>query len=237
VDEEIRCMDDILRMLDSMLRDEGKWWDGFYEDPEKPIPFFINAPDENLVEYFQSKRMTPGRALELGCGPGRNAIYMARQGCKVGAIDFSETAIQWARERAAEAGVRVNFTHGSIFEFAIEEGAYDIVYECGCLHHIPPHRRMDYVSLVMRALRPGGMFALVCFRDGCRELGGGAEISDWEVYRQRNMKGGLAYSKERLLSLFADAFEPVELRIMREIEQPGDVFGKDFLWVGLFERR
>jgi len=107
--------------------------------------------------------MKPGRVLELGCGPGRNALYLAGQGCKVDAVDISAEAIQWAEERARDSGLEINFLCQSIFDLQIEASTYDIVYDSGCFHHIPPHRRMSYVELVQRALKPAGLFGLACF--------------------------------------------------------------------------
>ncbi|WP_261132164.1 bifunctional 2-polyprenyl-6-hydroxyphenol methylase/3-demethylubiquinol 3-O-methyltransferase UbiG [Bacillus sp. Marseille-Q3570] len=230
--ETIQSNEDIMKMLDSMLRDEAAFWDSFYEDREKGIPFFVNVPDENLVTYFKKGLVQAGRVLELGCGPGRNAIYFAENGCKVDAIDLSETALQWASERAGEKKVDIRFIKGSLYDLEIEAGIYDIIYDSGCFHHVPPHRRLTFLALVQKALKPGGEFAITCFAAG--EMG--AEISDWEVYRQRSMKGGLGYTDERLKEIFTD-FELIELRKMKEIQQPAHTFGVPFLWTGLFRKK
>lgn len=235
MNESIYTTDDLLNMLDSLLRDEGKWWDGFYSDRDKGIPFFVNVPDESLVNWFERGLIKPGRVLELGCGPGRNAVYMAKQGCEVDAVDVSPVAIEWAKERARDAGVEVNFTCDSIFNLAINPESYDIVYDAGCFHHIPPHRRLQFVPLIARALKPGGLFCLTCMNLD-KEMGG-SDISDWEVYRGLSMKGGLGYTLERLRTIFCGRFEEIELRQMQEINQPAESFGKDFLWVGLFKKR
>ncbi len=55
------------------------WWDEFFADRAKPCPFFVEWPDENLVAWFGEGLLVPGRVLELGCGPGRNAIYLPGQ--------------------------------------------------------------------------------------------------------------------------------------------------------------
>ncbi len=78
--------------------------------------------------------------LELGWGHGRNAVYLASLGCAVDAVDFSAEAISWARERARQACVRVSFQCCSLFNAACEPGAYDLVYDSGCFHHLPPRR-------------------------------------------------------------------------------------------------
>jgi 2-polyprenyl-3-methyl-5-hydroxy-6-metoxy-1,4-benzoquinol methylase len=107
---------DLLDMLDDFLREPKEFWENFYEDRTKEIPFFkIKGPDENLAAYFNNG-LTPKRVLELGCGPGRNAIYMAKKGCEVDALDISENAIDWAKERAIEEGVKINF-HCISFRF------------------------------------------------------------------------------------------------------------------------
>lgn len=232
VDGEIRDADDVLTMLDDFFRGEGKWWDGFYTDREKRVPFFVNAPDESLVSHFETGRMQPGRVLELGCGPGRNAIFLASQGCEVDAVDVSAEAIRWGEERARDAGLKIHFCCESIFDLELEESAYDIVYDAGCFHHIAPHRRMTYVELVRHALKQSGVFGLTCFRPE-----GGSGLSDWEVYRQGTLRGGLGYTEERLRAIFEDSFEILELRQMREMDADGPHFGKAFLWAALMRPR
>lgn len=232
--ETIQCNEDILDMLDSLLREPTGFWNEFYSNREKGIPFFVNKPDENLAEYFETGRMQPGNVLELGSGPGRNAIYFAEKGCKVDAVDLSGESIEWARERASERGLDVNFIHDNIFNVQIVEGAYDIVYDSGCFHHIAPHRRINYIELVLKALKPGGHFAITCFVEG-GELGG-SDITDWEVYRQRSLNGGLGFSEERLRAIFED-LEEIEIRKMRKAEKTQEVFGVSALWTALFRKR
>ena len=80
-DRFIYTADDLLRTLDDLLEARGgAWWDGFFADRSKPVPFFADRPDENLAEWFTDGLLAPGRVLELGCGPGRNALYLAGQG-------------------------------------------------------------------------------------------------------------------------------------------------------------
>ncbi|MFS0673445.1 class I SAM-dependent methyltransferase [Ornithinibacillus sp. 179-J 7C1 HS] len=231
--ETIYDYEDLLEMLDSLLREPAQFWDNFYSDRKKGIPFFVNSPDENLVSYFDKEMISPGKVLELGCGPGRNAIYLAQRGCKVDAIDLSEESIKWARERAAEKQVEVNFINEDIFGFNLEEGSYDIVYDSGCFHHITPHRRMSYIDLVRKALKPNGYFAITCFLQGGQL--GGAEISDWEVYRLRSLQGGLGYTEEKLREIFKE-FKELEIRKMMVFEQPHALFGVPDFLTAIFQK-
>lgn len=233
--ETIYCNEDILDMLDSLLKEHSKFsWDAFYSERGRPIPFFINAPDENLVQYFKNNLLSPGgKVLELGCGPGRNAIYFAKQGYDVDAVDSSEEALQWGNERAKEQGVNIHFRLKNIFELDVRNPEYDVIYDSGCFHHIAPHRRMDYLNLLNKALKPGGLFGITCFVEN--GILGGSDISDWEVYRQRSLRGGLGYTPEKLKMIFKD-FQVVEIRRMQDIEQPCDCFGTSGLWTALFQK-
>jgi SAM-dependent methyltransferase len=79
VKEMVLNEEDLLVMLDALLKENSRFnWDNFYKDREKKIPFFKNIPDENLVHAFEEKKLLPGRVLELGCGPGRNALYFTK---------------------------------------------------------------------------------------------------------------------------------------------------------------
>jgi SAM-dependent methyltransferase len=241
MDRNIRSVDDVLRLLDGLFAPEAdrwtaggsSWWDGFYADRSKPVPFFVAKPDENLVSYVDRGLITPGRALDLGCGPGRNALYLASVGFTVDAVDLSPAAIAWAEDRAREAGADIRFSCGDAFALATNDlgGPYDVLYDSGCFHHLPPHRRISYLALLDRALAPGGHLALTCFAAG--EMG--SELPDAAFYRQSHLHGGLAYSPESLRWIFSGLTE-VELRRMHDEPPESPRFGESFLWTALFRR-
>ncbi|SED37636.1 Methyltransferase domain-containing protein [Streptomyces sp. 3213] len=239
---DIRTVDDVLRLLDGLFAREADrwtaggaaWWDGFYADRSKPVPFFVAKPDESLVGYLD-RGLIPGggRALDLGCGPGRNALQLAARGFEVDGVDLSPTAVAWAEERARDAGVRVRFHCGDAFALVGTElsGPYDLVHDSGCFHHLPPHRRISYLALLDQVLAPGGHFALTCFAAG----GMGSEAPDVELYGSSGLQGGLAYTAEELRWIFGE-LEVVELRRMRDEPAESPCFGEDFLWTALFRR-
>jgi SAM-dependent methyltransferase len=216
--------DDVFRMLDALLAGRGStWWDEFFTDRAKPIPFFVDWPDENLVTWFEEGLLAPGRVLELGCGNGRDAAYLAGRGCRVDAVDFSAEALEWATARIGEV---VNFQNCDVFDAQFEDGSYDLVYDSGCFHHLAPHRRQDYVSLVDRALKPGGRYGLVCFRPE-----GGSGYTDQQVYERASLGGGLGYTEDELRLLWGRP--PFRVRVLRQMRKPGEqerLFGEDFLW-------
>ncbi|MEU9890589.1 methyltransferase domain-containing protein [Sphaerisporangium sp. NPDC051011] len=236
----IRSVDDVMDLMDRLFASDGDrwtanastWWDDFYTDRSKPVPFFATKPDENLASYVNRGLLTPGRALDLGCGPGRNAIYLASAGFEVDAVDLSATAVTWAGQRAREAGADVRFLRGDAFTPGLLTGPYDLVYDSGCLHHLPPHRRVTYRALLDRVLAPGGHFALTCFATGAAV---GSELPDDALYRDGHLHGGLAFTPDDLRWLFHDLTE-VELRPMTEHPETADVFGLPYLLTALFHR-
>lgn len=237
---DIFSVEDVFSMLDSFFDNPAEHWDGFYSEGRAngiPIPFFVDAPDENLVEYFGKGILTSGRALELGCGPGRNATFLTEKGYSVDAVDISQEAIAWARQRARAKNLNINFICDSIFNVAIEPSSYDLVYDSGCLHHFPPHRRITYVELLKKALKPNGFFALTCFVPGRADETGGENITDRELYERRNMRGGIGYTEEKLVKIFAGDFDIVEFRRMKDVAQSTGLFGKSFLWAAIFRRK
>lgn len=233
MNETIRTHDDMLQMLDALLREPTAFWDGFYADRTKRIPFFVDKPDENLVRYVEQLEIPVNRVLELGSGPGRNALYLAEHGSQVDAVDLAKTSVDWANDRARERQLDVSFRQANLFDLSFEQGAYDFVYDSGCFHHIAPHRRNDYIRVVSDALRPGGCFALTCFVEGGQY--GGSDITDWEVYRQRSLNGGLGFTEEKLRSIF-DTFEVLDIRLMQEAAPTDSVFGLSGLWTALFRK-
>ncbi|MCD5324396.1 MULTISPECIES: class I SAM-dependent methyltransferase [Pontibacillus] len=230
MEKTILSYDDLLEMLDDYLREPKEFWEGFYEDKTKDIPFFkVTGPDENLMEYFD-KGLKPKKVLELGCGPGRNAIFMAKNGCEVDALDISENAISWAKERANEEGINVNFHCTSLFDFEIKSHSYDFVYDCGLFHHLAPHRRLTYIEMLKKALDKDGHFAIVCFNTD-----GAIDTPDWEVYRQKSLNRGLGYTEKRFKEVFENDFTIKDFRTMKKVSQPNEKFGEDFLWTSLMQ--
>lgn len=234
-------MDDVLRLLDGLIAadadrwtSEGaSWWDAFYADRSKAVPFFVAEPDENLVCYVDRGLLRAGRALDVGCGAGRNAAYLASVGFEVDAVDLSATAVAWAEDRARASGASVRYRVGDVFELVedLSGSGYDLVYDSGCVHHLPPHRRVSYLRMLDRCLAPQGLFGLSCFAAG--EMGTG--LPDADLYRVGRLQGGLGYTRESLRWIFSDLTE-VELRRMNDEPAGSPRFGKPFMWAALFAR-
>lgn len=230
--EIIKTEIDILNMLDNLLENRDKeWWNNLYSDKSKPIPFFENIPDENLISYFNKGFLSIGRALDIGCGKGRNSFYLAQRGFEVYGVDFSKTSIECGMKIAKKQSLNVKFLCQSIFDFQDKPESFDFICDSGCFHHIKPHRRNEYLKTIIKYLKPDGYFAMACFN-----LKGGANISDYDVYRQYSMHGGLGFSEYKLKTILEPYFDIVEFREMVESTDE-NVFGKSFMWTVLMKRK
>ncbi|WP_042388613.1 class I SAM-dependent methyltransferase [Streptacidiphilus melanogenes] len=211
------------------------FWDGYYADRDRPIPFFVNKPDEHLAEYLDSGRIAPGRVLDLGCGPGRNAVFLASRGFQVDAVDLSPDAIAWTGDRARDAGVEVNLYCGDAFGPVQTEltGPYDLIVDSGFFHHLPPHRRISYLQLLERLMGDGGHLVLAAF--AAWAPGSGSPVPDANLYRDGKLYGGLAYTPQELRWIFSGLTE-VDIRPLREQPSTSPYYGPPFLVGALFRR-
>ena len=103
--------------------------------------------------------VSPGRALDLACGEGRNAVWLAERGWSVTGIDFSDVAIERARRQAAERGVDVTFELGDVLRAPLTGEGFDLVLLAYV--QLPPPERRALLQRAVEALAGGGTFLLV----------------------------------------------------------------------------
>jgi SAM-dependent methyltransferase len=114
----------------------------------------------------------PGRALDIGCGSGRDAVYLARRGWRVTAVDFVDEALAKAQERGAEAGVDVQWVKGDVGELGrlgLEPG-YTLLYDFGCIHGLDDDARRAAAAGLTQLAAPGATLLLGAFKNGRRLL-------------------------------------------------------------------
>ena len=126
-------------------------------------PPWTGAARDELVGLVNDGRLTPGRALDLGCGVGDNAIFLARHGFTVTGIDFAPSAIARARQKAREADVTVEFLVEDLTRIRRVRGPFDLLVDYGTLDDLNARQRDAYVREVLPLARPGAKFLLWCF--------------------------------------------------------------------------
>jgi 2-polyprenyl-3-methyl-5-hydroxy-6-metoxy-1,4-benzoquinol methylase len=118
---------------------------------------FGAEPNRFLVTEVAS--LSPGRALDLACGSGRNAVWLAAQGWTVTGVDFSEVALAQARALAADRGVEVEWVEGDLLEWRSAERAYDLVVVLYL--QLPAEERRAVLAHAAAAVASGGTLLIV----------------------------------------------------------------------------
>jgi SAM-dependent methyltransferase len=116
-----------------------------------------------LKAFVKEHDGPPGRALDLGCGTGKNTVYLARHGWEAVGVDISLVAILQARWRAFTADARCQFHRADVTDLHFLKDPFDQALDIGCLHSLPLDGREPYASEVVRLTRPGGWYMLYAF--------------------------------------------------------------------------
>lgn len=122
---------------------------------------------KELVETGRLDPKTHPRVLDMGCGTGSNAVYLASKGFSVTGLDFTEWAVEAARKRVEAAGLsdRCEIRQGDLCQLPDEQvnGCFDLVVDYGTLDDMPGPQRRRAGQSVISLTRPGSLFFLWCF--------------------------------------------------------------------------
>jgi len=176
--------------------------------PLEKIPWNIETPPDVLVKLIESGKVKPCQTIDLGCGAGNYALYLAGIGFEVTGIDISPWAIKIAKEHATRKGVRCLFLTADVLDNLNKvQGTFDFAYDWEMLHHIFPEKRKKYVDNVYQLLNPKGKYLSVCFSEKDTQFGGSGK------YRETQLGTTLYFSsEEELKELFESCFNIQELK-------------------------
>lgn len=129
-------------------------WDQRYRSGARPEEDLEAAPTPLVVRIAQT--LPAGEALDLACGAGRNALWLARHKWKVTAVDGSEAAIDILRERAARQGLRIDASVADLEsgDYRIEPSRWDLIAICYYL-------QLDLIECAKAGLKPGGVLIVI----------------------------------------------------------------------------
>jgi SAM-dependent methyltransferase len=140
------------------------------ESPAEGIPAMTTPPWDNkapkdTVVAWQTQGLVHGDVLDIGCGLGDNAIYLAQHGFNVTGLDISPTALLTAEHRAKDAGVSVKFAAADSTNLDGYTDAFDTVVDSGMFHRLDEDGKHRYAAAVHQATRGGATMLLRCFSD------------------------------------------------------------------------
>ena len=172
------------------------------EFPVEDIPWNFEEPPRVLVDLVQTGVIKPCRTIDLGCGTGNYALYLAGEGFDVTAVDISACAVEIAKNNSIKKGTPCNFYVADVLGDLDPTGStYDFAYDWELLHHIFPENREKYLSNIVELLNPGGRYLSVCFSEKSEQFGGTGK------YRETPLGTRLYFSSENeLQDLFASYF-------------------------------
>ena len=139
--------------------------DAEWEQHYTPEAIWSGNPNGGLVA--EAARLTPGRAVEVGCGEGADAVWLARQGWDVTAFDVAESALSRGRESAERAGVTVDWRRGALLEVDLPVAVFDLVSVCYPALRRTPGRDAEHALLAL--VGPGGRLLMLSHADVDRE--------------------------------------------------------------------
>ena len=141
---------------------QQRLWDKEHKNPFALLQMDSADASSGVVKFFdwlQTNNEKPLKALEIGCGKGRNVIWLVKQGLDATGIDFSEVAIKEARKRAKSVGANKAhfFIHDVTKPWPFDSNRFDIVIDCFATTDIESIKGRNFAAKeILRVLKPGG---------------------------------------------------------------------------------
>ena len=161
--------------------DRREHWNNRYDTHD--LPWDSGRHDRSMAAALAETGLESGRVLEIGCGTGSNAVWLAGKGFDVTAVDISTTAVERARKRGQESGVDVTWHVIDVLEDELPSGPFDLVVDRGCFHSMPEtDDRVHFADTVRARLVEAGLWiSLIGSTDGPEREKGPPRLSAREV--------------------------------------------------------
>lgn len=159
-------------------------WEALYRAQDvESMPWYYPDLDPDFQKALADAGVEGGKALDLGTGPGTQAMALAGMGFSVTATDISRTAVEKAKIKAAAKGLKVTFLVDDILETRLKT-AFDCVFDRGVFHVLDPESRPTYVATIRNLLAPKGRLFLKCFSDKQPGNEGPYRLSPTQIRKQ-----------------------------------------------------
>jgi len=185
-----------------MGSDYEGWGRVYRSHPLEALPWELGRPRQVLVELVEKGNIKKGKALDICCGAGTNTVYLAQKGFEVTGMDISSGAVEYARERAERAQVKIRFLVENFLRLPFRDEEFDLVFDMGCFHHVRVKDRAAFIKGVRRVLKTRGAYFLVCFS-------------------YRNGPAWNHFTKEQITQIFSEYFKINDIKHVSSVEGDG----------------
>ncbi len=153
-------------------------------------PWEIGRPQDDIVRLAERGGFK-GTVLDVGCGAGHNAIYLASRGLDVLGIDRVPAAIEKAKANAAAAESKAEFKAHDALDLGKLKKKFDTALDCGFFHVLSDAERPRYIKGLEKAVKNKGTLHILCFSDAEPGTEGPRRVAERELIELLNMKGWL----------------------------------------------
>ncbi len=170
-------------------------WDSFYkENKVEEMPWYEKNLDLDLEYQINSMNLTQGKFLDLGTGPGTQAIQLDKLGFEVTGSDISKNAI----EKAKQLSSNVSFVVDDILNSSFPDDSFDFILDRGCFHVLEPSLRKDYLNQIKKILKDDGILFL--------------KVMSIEEKGLPKDEGPYRFSQQEVIDTFEKDFEIIEIK-------------------------
>ncbi len=176
-------------------REFPDWEERYASEDVTGMPWFYEDLDPDVEKALGRYGLEEEglRVLDLGTGPGTQALALARRRLRVTATDVSRTAVEKAAALAAKAGLEIEFLRDDILDSRLED-RFRLVHDRGVFHVFGHEARPEYMRQVSRLVSPGGWLFLKCFSE-----------------KETREEGPYRFSPDQIRAYFDPAFEIVSI--------------------------
>ncbi|MFQ6011784.1 MAG: class I SAM-dependent methyltransferase [Nitrososphaerales archaeon] len=173
------------------------FWEGEYQ---KRPAWEVDHPQRAFVELVNNNEIRPGRVLDIGCGTGENAIFLARNGFSVVGIDLVPLAIEQAKQKALKLGAEIDFSVGVALHLGCQVAYFSSVIDSGLFHIFDDKNRSTYVEQITRVLGKDGAYFMLCFSETePKDWGGPRRVSKDEIEKALSPSFEVNFIRETIL--------------------------------------
>ena len=160
-------VDDVTNKELENFKENFSGWDNYYKETNVEImPWYAKNLDHDLENEIESKILNTGNFLDLGTGPGTQALQLTKYHFKITATDISSSAI----EKAKKLSNKVNFLVDDILNSKLPDKKFDFIFDRGIFHIFDVSQRPQYVKQIKRILNDNGILFLKCMSNDDKNL-------------------------------------------------------------------